>query len=99
MSTRSRVQWPDCTSNEILAAMNSPATLGPGQTALTPASLAFYATAATVIPVLFLAIAVQGPAYQTMLKAAIASARSGPGAGWRRRVLVLQQLAVIGAPA
>jgi hypothetical protein len=30
----------------------------------------FYVTTATVIPVLYLAIAVQGPAYQNMLKAA-----------------------------
>ena len=67
--------------------MNSLATLPPGQTALTPASLAFYATVATVIPVLFLAIAVQGPAYQNMLRASVTAVRSQPGARRPRRVL------------
>jgi len=67
--------------------MNSLATLPPGQTALTSASLALYATAATVIPVLFLAIAVQGPAYQNMLQASVARVRSQPGARGPRRVL------------
>ena len=37
---------------------------------LTPTGIAFYATAATIIPVLFLAIAVQGRVLETLVNAA-----------------------------
>jgi len=36
---------------------------------LTPSTIAFFATAATIIPVLFLAIAVQGRAFEDLIKA------------------------------
>jgi hypothetical protein len=35
---------------------------------MTPTTIAFYATAATVIPVLFLALAVQGRGYENLMK-------------------------------
>ena len=56
----------------MLAAMLSSATLAhhAAPPALTASQIAFYATAATVIPVLFLAIAIQGRAYQDLLRAA-----------------------------
>jgi hypothetical protein len=41
--------------------------------ALTASGIAFYAAAATIIPVLFLALAVQGTLYQNILKAADAA--------------------------
>jgi len=54
----------------MLAAMTSLASLAHGARAATPAfNGLFYATAATIIPVLFLAIAVQGPLYGDLLKA------------------------------
>lgn len=54
----------------MLAAMSSFALLAHGARAAALAfNTAFYATAATIIPVLFLAIAVQGRAFQEMLKA------------------------------
>lgn len=53
---------------------------------------AFYATAATVIPVLFLAIAVQGRSYENLLKASAGAIRRSQQrhqrpAGWRRAIL------------
>jgi hypothetical protein len=49
----------------VLAAMSSLATLGHAAAPAPPAfNGLFYATAATIIPVLFLALAVQGTAYQ-----------------------------------
>jgi hypothetical protein len=67
--------------------MNYHATPATGPIPLTPAFIAFYATTATVIPVLFLAIAVQGSAYQSMLNSVVRVARSSLGAGpLRRRV-------------
>src|SRR6202034_1795597 len=54
----------------MLASMSSLASLAPGTHAAAPAfNGLFYATAATIIPVLFLAIAVQGPLYGDLLKA------------------------------
>jgi hypothetical protein len=50
--------------------MTSLASLAHGTSAAAPAfNTAFYATAATIIPVLFLAIAVQGSLYSDLLKA------------------------------
>jgi hypothetical protein len=50
--------------------MTSLASLGHGTSTAAPAfNTAFYATAATIIPVLFLAIAVQGSLYSDLLKA------------------------------
>jgi hypothetical protein len=58
----------------MLAAMSSLATLA--HTAAAPAfNGLFYATAATVIPVLYLAIAVQGRTYDDLLKAYVNMAR------------------------
>jgi hypothetical protein len=60
----------------MLAAMNSLASLAHGARAAAPAfNGLFYATAATIIPVLFLAIAVQGPLYGDLLKASAATLR------------------------
>jgi hypothetical protein len=60
----------------MLAAMSSLASLVPGARAAAPAfNGLFYATAATIIPVLFLAIAVQGPLYGDLLKASDAALR------------------------
>jgi magnesium-transporting ATPase (P-type) len=42
---------------------------------LTPTEIAFYATCATVVPVLFLAFAVQGRTWRTMLSVAVSSAK------------------------
>ena len=53
--------------------------------ALTASSIAFYATAATVIPVLFIALAVQGTAYQTVLKTLDAADRRQTAVGLRSR--------------
>jgi hypothetical protein len=44
-------------------------------TTLTPSVIAFYATVATIVPVLFIALAVQGTAYQHMLRTAITAAQ------------------------
>jgi len=53
-----------------LAGMTSLASLAHGASAATPPfNTAFYATAGTIIPVLFLAIAVQGSLYSDLLKA------------------------------
>jgi hypothetical protein len=58
------------TATAMLAAMSSLAFLTYGARAAAPAfNGLFYATAATIIPVLFLAIAVQGPLYSDLLKA------------------------------
>jgi hypothetical protein len=60
----------------ILAAMSSLATLAHAAAPPAPAfNGLFYATAATIIPVLFLAIAVQGPLYGDLLKASDAALR------------------------
>jgi hypothetical protein len=60
----------------MLAAMSSLASLAHGARAADPAfNGLFYATAATIIPVLFLAIAVQGPLYGDLLKASDAALR------------------------
>jgi hypothetical protein len=60
----------------MLAAMSSLASLAHGAGASAPAfNGQFYATAATIIPVLFLAIAVQGPLYGDLLKAFDAALR------------------------
>lgn len=60
----------------MLAAMSSLASLAHGARAAAPAfNGLFYATAATIIPVLFLAIAVQGPLYGDLLKAFEAALR------------------------
>jgi hypothetical protein len=60
----------------MLAAMSSLASLAHGARAAAPAfNGLFYATAATIIPVLFLAIAVQGPLYGDLLKASAATLR------------------------
>jgi magnesium-transporting ATPase (P-type) len=50
---------------------------------LTPAEIAFYATCATVVPVLFLAFAVQGRTWRTMLSAAVSSAATKRELGHR----------------
>jgi hypothetical protein len=52
----------------MLAVMGSLASSVPGETALTPSLLAFYATVATVIPVLLIVLAVQGATYQGMIR-------------------------------
>jgi hypothetical protein len=55
----------------MLAAMSSLATLAHAAAPATPAfNGLFYATAATIIPVLFLALAVQGRMYENLLQAA-----------------------------
>jgi hypothetical protein len=63
---------------------------------MTASQIAFYATTATIIPVLFLAIAVQGPGYENLLKALSAMT-------WRaeqtRRWLFTSGIAVITAGA
>jgi hypothetical protein len=60
----------------MLSAMSSLASLALGARAAAPAfNGLFYATAATIIPVLFLAIAVQGPLYGDLLKASAATLR------------------------
>jgi hypothetical protein len=78
----------------MLAAMSSLAFLAHGARAAAPAfNGLFYATAATIIPVLFLAIAVQGPLYGDLLKAFDAALRRfrehKAGASPRRLVLRL----------
>jgi hypothetical protein len=47
----------------------------------------FYATAATIIPVLFLALAVQGPAYQRVFRAGMVTFAGVTADGRRRTVL------------
>ena len=60
----------------MLADMSSLASLASGARVAAPAfNGLFYATAATIIPVLFLAIAVQGPLYGDLLKASAATLR------------------------
>jgi hypothetical protein len=78
----------------MLAAMSSLAFLAHEARAAAPAfNGLFYATAATIIPVLFLAIAVQGPLYGDLLKAFDAALRRfrehKAGASPRRLVLRL----------
>lgn len=45
----------------------------------------FYVTSATVIPVLFLAVAVQGRTYESVMRAARSAAKESGHGGWRRR--------------
>jgi hypothetical protein len=74
------------TTTGILAAMSSLALLEHTATAapvLTTAAIAFYATVATVIPVLFIALAVQGTAYQSVLKSVDAADRRQTEIGLR----------------
>ena len=60
----------------MLAAMSSLASLAhAARAAAPPFNGLFYATAATIIPVLFLAIAVQGPLYGDLLKTSAATLR------------------------
>src|SRR5580704_3737719 len=60
----------------MLAAMSSLASLAhEARTAAPEFNGLFYATAATIIPVLFLAIAVQGPLYGDLLKTSAATLR------------------------
>jgi MFS family permease len=59
----------------MLAVMTSLASPVHGEAALTPSLMAFYATVATVIPVLFIALAVQGTIVQQI--ASLVSAVSG----------------------
>jgi hypothetical protein len=78
----------------MLAAMSSLASLAHEARTVAPAfNGLFYATAATIIPVLFLAIAVQGPLYGDLLKASGATLRRfrehKAGASPRRLVLRL----------
>jgi hypothetical protein len=78
----------------MLAAMSSLASLAHEAHTVAPAfNGLFYATAATIIPVLFLAIAVQGPLYGDLLKASGATLRRfrehKAGASPRRLVLRL----------
>ena len=49
----------------------------------------FYIVCATVIPVLFLAVAVQGGAYKSVLTAAMTAARTKPSDGWKRQLRAL----------
>jgi hypothetical protein len=76
----------------MLAGMTSLTSLAHGTIAAAPAfNGLFYATAATIIPVMFLALAVQGSLYNDLLKASVGAlgrfnARSGD-ASPRRRAL------------
>jgi hypothetical protein len=54
----------------MLAVMSNLASPMHGETTLTPALIAFYATVATVIPVLFIAVVVQGTTYMDVVRAA-----------------------------
>ena len=49
----------------------------------------FYIVCATVIPVLFLVVAVQGSAYQAVLEAAMTAARTKASDGWTRQLRAL----------
>jgi hypothetical protein len=49
----------------------------------------FYVVCATVIPVLFLAVAVQGNAYKAVLDAAMKAARTNANDGWLRQMSAL----------
>jgi hypothetical protein len=49
----------------------------------------FYIVCATVIPVLFLAVAVQGSAYKTVLEAAMTAARTKTSGGWTHQLRAL----------
>lgn len=46
----------------------------------------FYIVCATIIPVLFLAVAVQGRAYESVLRAALAMAEASRGECWKRQL-------------
>jgi hypothetical protein len=88
----------------MLAAMSSLAFLTHGARAAAPAfNGLFYATAATIIPVLFLAIAVQGPLYGDLLKASAATLRRfrehKAGASPRRLILRLWIASVLASSA
>jgi len=88
----------------MLAAMSSLASLAHGAPAAAPAfNGLFYATAATIIPVLFLAIAVQGPLYGDLLKASAATLRRfrehKAGSSPRRLVLRLWTGSVLASSA
>jgi hypothetical protein len=95
---RRQGHWGEAARNRavtaMLAAMSSLASLAHGARVAAPAfNGLFYATAATIIPVLFLAIAVQGPLYGDLLKASDATLRRfrehKAGASPRRLVLRL----------
>jgi hypothetical protein len=60
--------------------MTSLATLAHTVSAPPPFNGLFYATAATIIPVLFLAIAVQGRGYESLLEGLVTRGRQGSGA-------------------
>ena len=49
----------------------------------------FYITCATVIPVLFLAVAVQGRAYEAVLRASLSAAQARLGEQWTRQLTPL----------
>jgi hypothetical protein len=66
----------------MLAAMSSLASAGLHTNALAPATIAFYATAATVIPVLFLAIAVQENLFEEMIRVGDAPAQATRPGKW-----------------
>ncbi len=63
----------------MLAGMTSLATFAhtnPAPTPLTGSAIAFYATGATIVPVLFLAVTLQGRQWQAMLREAASAGRS-----------------------
>jgi hypothetical protein len=73
----------------MLAGMSSLAPLAQAAAPAAPAfNSTFYATIATVIPVLFLALAIQGRIYEGLVKAMVTSARWAGGT-----VTMLLQLA------
>jgi hypothetical protein len=53
-----------------------PHATSPAAPALTASTIAFYATSATIVPVLFIAIALQSPVWQPMLRNAGSAGRS-----------------------
>ena len=88
----------------MLAAMSSLPSLADGaRAAAQPFNGLFYATAATIIPVLFLAIAVQGPLYGDLLRAFDAALRRlrehRAGSSPRRLVLRLWIASVLASSA
>jgi hypothetical protein len=88
----------------MLAAMSNLASLAHAARAAAPAfNGLFYATAATIIPVLFLAIAVQGPLYGDLLKASAATLRRfrahKAGSSPRRLILRLWAGSVLASSA
>ena len=63
-----RNNLPTVRHSAMLTSMTSLTALTQGNHAAAPFNATFYATVATVIPVLFLAVAVQGPIYANVLK-------------------------------